>query len=35
MRDRVFAPMRYAEAGYTKYTLLACSLAYDLFIVRT
>jgi len=35
VRDRVFAPLRYAETGYTKYTVLARSLAFDLFIVRT
>jgi len=35
MRDRVFAPLRYAETGYTKYTALARALAYDLFITRT
>jgi len=35
MHDWVFAPLRYAETGYTKYTVLACSLAYVLFIMRT
>jgi len=35
VRDRVFAPLRYAETGYTKYTVLARSLAYDLFMMRT
>jgi len=33
--DRVFAPLRYAKTGYTKYTLLARSLAYDLLIMWT
>jgi len=33
--DRVFAPLRYAETGYTKYTVLARSFAYDLFNMRT
>jgi len=35
VRDRVFAPLRYAETDYTKHTVLARSLAYDLFIMRT
>jgi len=35
VRDRVFAPLRYADTGHTKYTVLARSLAYDLFIMRT
>jgi len=34
-RDRVFAPLRYAETGHTKYNVLARSLLYDLFIMRT
>ena len=35
VRHRVFAPLRYAETGYTKYTILARSLAYDLFHMLT
>jgi len=35
VRDRVFAPLCFAETGYMKYTALAHSLAYDLFIMRT
>jgi len=35
VRDRIFAPLPYAETGYTKYTVLAHSLACDLFIVHT
>ena len=29
VHDRVFAHLRFAETGYTKYTVLVCSLAYD------
>jgi len=35
VRKWVFAPLRYAESGYKKHTMLVRSLAYDLFIMRT
>jgi len=35
VRDWVFSPLRYAQTGYTKYTVPARSLAYDLFIMHT
>ena len=33
--DQGFAPLRYAETGYTKYTILVRSFVYDLFIMCT